>query len=318
MVDLYYAFFELYKTTLSKKGVLCFITPNSFLYNTSGESLLNSMYDDKVLFKVYDFKSEKMFENASTYTCITILKEECKKIDYSVLNKNFEEISNVEIEYEIENFNFLNQIQSNIGTEFSKLYKVKTGFATLSDKVFVITNYELLENGLIRFRKNNKTYLVEYNLTKPCVKASKFNNQIHRVIFPYKNVEGKNEPITETELIENFPNGYEYLLDNLTKLLSRDKGKTKKENWYLWGRTQGINNTKGNKILISPLFLNTPFAFIEEEVLVYSGYYIISEKMDNIFTDETFINSLKKISKPVSSGWFSLQKKILDNIIVSN
>ena len=317
MVDLYYAFFELYKKSLSENGILCFITPNSYLYNTSGEFLINSIYTDKVLYKIYDFKSEKMFNSASTYTCITVLKKNSENIFYNVLDKNFKEISTIQFKNDLKNFNFLKQIQdTDTGVEFSKLYKVKTGFATLSDKIFIIDNFEII-NNLIRFKKNNKEYFIEKNLTKKCIKASKFNNEIHRVIFPYKNVNGKNEALTEDELFQNYPNGFNYLNDNKAKLLSRDKGKIKKENWYLWGRTQGINNTFGKKIIISPLFLDTPFSFIDENVLIYSGYYIISENFDDLFKNESFITSVKNISKPISSGWFSLQKKILDNVIIN-
>jgi hypothetical protein len=102
----------------------------------------------------------------------------------------------------------------------------------------------------------------------------------------------------------------------MTKLMNRDKGKNEKYKWFLWGRTQGLNDTSGNKIVISTIFENNPFIHTNNDVLVYSGYYIISQYDDILFTNNDFLESLKKISKPMSKGWFSLQKKILDNVII--
>ena len=110
--------------------------------------------------------------------------------------------------------------------------------------------------------------------------------------------------------------GYEYLKNNKKILLSRDKGKIDEKKWFLWGRTQCINNNEGPKIIISPMFSNSPFLYVNEDVLVYSGYFIISETFDEIFKSHEFIENLKNISKPMANGWKSLQKKIIDEVFI--
>jgi adenine-specific DNA-methyltransferase len=316
MVDLYYGFFELYRKCLKDDGTLCFITPNSFLYNNSADKLLQTFYSEKMVESIFDFKSEKMFENASTYTCITTLKKGSENMKYYKIDKNFKSRDEIIIEYGKPSLNFLNEIQTNQnGTKFSELFKIKTGIATLADKVFIIDDFEI-NDELIVFTKKNVEYVVEESITKKCVKASKYSDEYYRIIFPYKKVEGKNIAITEEELFENFPNAYSYLNNNKEKLLSRDKGKIEESKWFLWGRSQGINNSDGKKIIISPLYLNNPFIYVDENVVVYSGYYILSDDYPKLFESEVFLNSLKKISKSVGNGWFSLQKKILENVLV--
>jgi len=316
MVDLYYGFFELHKN-LKNDGVLCYITPSSYLYNTSGEFLFGDLYDNKLLDSVIDFTSEKMFENASTYTCVTTIKKNSKKFIYKKSDKNFNVYYTKEIEFTHKNKGFIDLIQ-NIEKDqvlFKKKYKVKTGFATLSDEIFIINDF--IDNGdTITFTKKGVEYTIEKNITKKCIKASKYNGNYHRVIFPYVNIDGINKPLTENDLRDNFPMTFNYMNYYKIKLLSRDKGKIKKDKWFLWGRTQCINNTFGSKIIISPIYLDNPFIYVEEDVLVYSGYFIIVSEFYEIFKDKNFISSLKFVSKPMASGWKSLQKKILDNVYI--
>jgi adenine-specific DNA-methyltransferase len=316
MVDLYYAFFELYKKCLASDGVLCYISPSSYLYNNSGEKMLEILYKEKMISKILDFKSEKVFENASTYTCITILKSNSSQIDYSVIDKNFEIKKTLSFLYDKMKFDFLAELQkNNKGKKFSEYYKIKTGIATLADKIFILKNYTTV-NGLVFFEKDGHIFQVENILTKNCIKGSKVSEGIHKIIFPYKMLNGKNVPLTEQELSENFPHCYNYLNTYKEKLLMRDKGKIDKDKWFLWGRTQGINGSDGNKIIISPMFIDTPFTYFNENLIVYSGYYIKSEIEPSLLKSEIFLESLKKISKPISQGWFSLQKKILENVVV--
>jgi len=316
MVDLYYGFFELHKK-LSKKGVLCFITPSSYLYNSSGKSLIKDLYQNRMFQKIEDFESMKIFSDASTYTCITTLSRNNSHFNYKILDSQFNVKKDSEVDYSLTEFALSGIKQNNKdgGVLFSTKYKVKTGFATLADKVYVIKDYEE-DDDLIRFQKNDIDYSIEKKLTKKCVKASKFDGNFHLVIFPYKNINGKNIPLTESELIQNYPLGYDYLYDNKQRLLSRDKGKIEEDKWFLWGRTQCINNTEGSKIIISPMFIDTPFTFVEEDVLVYSGYFIISDRLDDIFTERQFIDNLKSISKPMAQGWKSIQKKIIDEVVI--
>ena len=72
----------------------------------------------------------------------------------------------------------------------------------------------------------------------------------------------------ETEFTENYPLTHSYLSDNMTKLMNRDKGKNEKYKWFAWGRNQGVNDTKGNKIVISTIFESNPFIVNPPVVLI--------------------------------------------------
>ena len=73
--DLYIAFFEMGIQMLSPRGTLCFITPNSFLCNTSQKTFRKSLAEQKLITDIFDFKFHQVFPSAATYTCITTLRK---------------------------------------------------------------------------------------------------------------------------------------------------------------------------------------------------------------------------------------------------
>lgn len=77
--DLYMAFYEMGLAMLKENGILSFITPNSFLKNTSQANFREYLITHSLVNSIFDFKSSKVFENADTYTCICTLTNEEKK-----------------------------------------------------------------------------------------------------------------------------------------------------------------------------------------------------------------------------------------------
>ena len=71
--DLYYAFIEKSVSLLKSNGVLCFIIPNTWVINTHAKVLrvFLAQYD----VSVFDYQSEKVFDDADTYTCILTLRK---------------------------------------------------------------------------------------------------------------------------------------------------------------------------------------------------------------------------------------------------
>lgn len=76
MTDVYSLFFEISIRMLDEKRKLSFITPNSYFTNRSEAALRDYLSENRMLVGLCDFKSRKVFENADTYTAITVLSKE--------------------------------------------------------------------------------------------------------------------------------------------------------------------------------------------------------------------------------------------------
>ncbi|MEA1963417.1 MAG: Eco57I restriction-modification methylase domain-containing protein, partial [Patescibacteria group bacterium] len=86
-IDIYLSFFELGFKLLNKKGILGYITPNSYLHNSSYVNFRKYLKDKKAIKILVDFKANKIFKNFSTYTAITIINffQDNKSFNYKEL-----------------------------------------------------------------------------------------------------------------------------------------------------------------------------------------------------------------------------------------
>ena len=71
--DIYIAFFEKALQEKSQNGVLCYITPNSFLRNDCAKNFRNFIAKNNILDTLIDFGAQKVFDTVSTYACISVL-----------------------------------------------------------------------------------------------------------------------------------------------------------------------------------------------------------------------------------------------------
>lgn len=60
---------------LRKEGLLGYITPNSYLHNSSYSLFREYLKKEKLVSKLIDFKANKIFKGFSTYTAITIINK---------------------------------------------------------------------------------------------------------------------------------------------------------------------------------------------------------------------------------------------------
>jgi len=77
--NLYFAFFELGISILKEKGHLGYIVPNSFFTSFAAEKLRSWFQEKKYLEEIIDFTHLLLFQDATTYTCITILNKNNKE-----------------------------------------------------------------------------------------------------------------------------------------------------------------------------------------------------------------------------------------------
>ena len=220
MIDLYIVFYEIGINLLNDKGRLGYISPNSFMKNSSQRKFRNYLVDNKYISAIYDFKTSKIFQDADTYTCICILNKNKNRADFSVDYKEYSMYKMV-VENKFSFEYFANQLQDkswnlssdedikfleknkNLPIKISNMAIVQNGIATNRDAVYVIRTYcnkELTEEycgkhtdkkKIVYFKdKSGNIKEIESTILHRCVKASKYNGKMDNthIIFPYEKI----------------------------------------------------------------------------------------------------------------------------------
>lgn len=340
-VDLYIPFFEIGLSLLNEKGVLGYITPNTYMQAVNGRALRNYIHENKFNLQIVDFRDAQIFVSATNYTCISIIQKSKRqgKIEYCRI-KDDSDFSDMEFsKYKTNQFDFnapwrliSNESDEIIykiehaGTPISH-WKIRNGLATLKNDLFFFEPVSEDENYYYRIYKG-KAYKIEKSI---CIKIAKPNvlkneedlaKNKEVAIFPYIVDGNKTSVIEENYFKDAFPNAYQILLDNKSALQERDKGNGKYEAWYAYGRTQGMNNF-GKKLLI-PYISGSPIAILstDEKLLFYCGYALFSNDENELKILKTFLESnvfwyyIEHTSKPYSKGYMSFAKNYIQNFSI--
>ena len=307
MTDLFIVFFEIGFNMLAKDGLMCLITPSSWLSSLAGTNLRNYVMLHQNLSGVIDLEHFQPFE-ATTYTLISRFSKtkKAKCIDYCVFDeterkaKLSDELSYTDIQIG-KNFYFSKKeslaLLKNVKTTHGYSYVlVKNGFATLADKVFI---------GDFGFAEG----------TIDILKAS--TGKWSKCIYPY---DSKGKPIPLESFKEN-ETAYNYLLSHQDKLAkSRDIEDDKY--WYLFGRTQALKDVSKKKYAINTIVKD--LASIKLEVVpegcgVYSGLYVLTEidfeTIKQLIYSKDFINYIKLLKNYKSGGYYTFASKDLEQYL---
>lgn len=218
MIDLYIVFYEIGILMLNGTGKLGYISPNSFMKNTSQQAFRNYLVENKYITTIYDFKTSKIFEDADTYTCICILNKNKNRVDFSVDYKEFSMYKMV-VENKFDYEYFRDQLQDNawnlssdediqfleknrgLPIKIQNMAIVQNGIATNKDAAYVVhvfVDKELVtpymgkhtdRKKTVYFRdKNGIIHSIESTILHRCVKASRYNGTMDNtyIIFPYE------------------------------------------------------------------------------------------------------------------------------------
>lgn len=330
MTDLYIGFFEKGIQMLNSNGILGYITPNSWLTSKAGYWLRSHLYDHNSLQKIYNFDTDKLFNDATTFTCITIIdnnrsfdddnivvyhgnfndlsdnKQHCSVVDKHdiyvsekiLTNLKDEVIRNI-IDYEIK--------------DYDKRFIVKNGLATLKDKLFVINPDDKDANVDIY------TELYCHEIID-CVKASK--GEFKYIIYPY---DDSGKPLS----YDNLCLYVRSLLERRAERLDIDMTQ---ENWYLYGRTQAIKDVNKYRVSCNNLIRDKNDVILRElpaKTAVYSGFYIIRNGMlqnrkemkllyhqvDDALKTNLFANYVKSIGKSKNGGYYTFSTEDLEQFL---
>lgn len=297
MTDLYLVFFEIGLKMLKSDGKMCLITPSSFLNSKAGFELRKYIKNEKKMSEIVDLEHFQPFYGITTYTVITLFendkknsfvkyykynfkkkeKKDLKKINYDLLfieNKIF-----------LANNNDLKKIKNIIEND-KKIVDVKNAFATLSDNFFIKKNFEFSE------------FVIDI------YKAS--TGEKKRCLFPY---DKNGEPLS-IEKIKKNKKVYNYFLNSKSELKKRSI--KCEEEWFLFGRSQGLKDIKKDKIFINTIIKNKDslkIKKIKKNTGVYSGLYILTkisfEKIEKVLRSDDFVDYVKNLKKYKSGGYYT-------------
>ena len=318
MTDLYLVFFEIGINMLNENGKLAYITPNSWLTSTAGTNFRNYLKENKTLLEIYQYGHYKVFEGINTYTCITLLSKTPKTNNMFVCYRNTSD-TDLNFIQTMENLdecmisgkiyltdkNTLKTLKdiNEIDKKDKHRIRVKNGFATLNDKLFIVDDF-VEKNGLCK------------NII-PVTKAS--NGEKHYFFYPY---DENGKPIDSLLSLE-CPELVDYIIEK-ARTLEVD---TENVAWYYYGRTQAINDVKYDKIVINNVIRNVNdlkiellFNYNEIQNGVYSGYYIplydydfvTINKIAKIIENEKFLQYVKSVGKYKNGGYYTFSSKELE------
>ena len=304
MTDMYIVFYEIGIKMLSKNGTLGYITPSSFFNSVAGSYMRKVFVSNHYLDKICDLKHYQAFKSM-TYTAITVLKN--NKSDGSVKYYQFDEESKSPYYAETltpkefyiagnyffaakEQLKLLSDVLLNSGVSD---IKVKNGYATLCDNVF-IRDFDFTSRFII-----------------PVVKASK--GIVKKAFFPYTN---SGELIDEKE-IKSDSKMYSYLKANEEKLLNRSNENSDRNHWYAYGRSQAIGDTFKDKLSINSLIRSEDdikFADAPAGTGVYGGLYLTSDtvpmsEIKKALKSKEFTDYVLLLGKYKSGGYYTFSSK---------
>lgn len=296
--DLYYAFIEKSVSLLKPNGVLRFIIPNTWIINTHAKGLRVFLLQYDV--SVFDYQSEKVFDDADTYTCILTLRKS---------NNN----DSIEIKSKTGSFNVLKSDvikgepwvnKGHVNQKYDCI-NIKNGVCTLADKVFI---FKKSENGEYYSRQLGKYVKLEPELVKRIWKATIMEQ--HYCLFPYD--DGLN-PID----LNNFPLAKDYLYSCKDVLEERDYDDV----WYTYGRSQGLGSYGTEKLIIS-LLASPDYGFKykiikDKDCLVYRGFYQTDkiDEMIQFLENKNVLNYVLENGSKKSGGFAYFSKKILNPFV---
>lgn len=339
--NLHFPFFELGTKILKKGGKLGYITPNNYFTSLAAEPLRRFLQNNELISKILDFNHLQIFEDVTTYTCITFIEKSKKSyFEYQILEekdnlKDFEKIQFSKVFFknlDSTKWRVLNEedyenikIIESIGKPLKEIANIHVGIATLNDKLYFVDGSKERENYFIK-EIDNKSFLIEKQITRAIRKISSFENEEEieedkmRIICPYTVKNSKAEIIPEEELKKIFPKCYAYLLYVKDELSKRDKGKKIYPVWYAYGRGQGIN--KVGKKLLTPTFSNKPKFMLDdnEYSLFCNGYAIFQTKggyelklLQKILNSVIMDYFARKTSVDLEGGYQCYQKNFIES-----
>lgn len=323
-IDIYIAFYELAYQKIKEDGVVCYVTPNSFMRTRNAVLFREYIKSNNAIHTFVDFKDKRIF-SAATYNAIMVLTKQKQTSKFNYINWSGDFPSNSEV-IDLNDFPLEWNLSSNDNNTFLvnhtvsenalvNYYDIQYGFTTLRDKIYTCEKIVSIDNDIVLFNGEK----VERELIAKAVKGTTYKGGdiTSGILFPYIKIEGKWILLEEDVFAKKYPLGYQYLFSNKEELLKRDMNFNKEE-WYAFGRMQGFKNCDKPKVLF-PMIMNkeaqTLGYKLPAEVFVYGGIYITAkenysvEDFYNIIHTEDFKKYIVLSTKDMSGGYKNVSTK---------
>ena len=291
--DMYIAFYSVGLSMLNSKGRLGYITPNSWLKNSSQKKFREDIANNHWL-RSYSIIKYPIWDSIMAYPSICILDKRSVKeaniyiydspdtFKKHVLSSNF-------ISKEMNGHPWYFDTPDNLKRVYAKKtayidnkYFVQHGVSTNCNKVYVSKVYkdekkekqikttgELYSENTVYFNGSE----IEVGLLRPCIKASKCNVELNEfIIFPYIYQEDKFVLMDEDVLKSDYPLTYRYLCGHRDLLDKRNMEKGSP--WYAYARSQGFKNMRERKLVFQHIIKNddssVPTVIVDSNCIVYA------------------------------------------------
>ncbi len=305
MKDIYLAFYELGLRQLKPTGTMCYITPSSWFTSAAGKTMRDVLYKTRMISQIYDYGHRQVFDDATTYVEITVLDFHAKKL-YVEYGSEESGDKRMMIPYDWvmvdgkfyftdpETKKILNSVQKAKGN-----IRVKNGFATLADDVFIPKDMQEAHRVYHSVRP--------WNII-PVIKSS--TGKQEWCYYPYD----KNGKLMEEKCVD------EIILETLRKSKDKLESRATTEPWYAFGRTQAINDTYKDKWAIKSIVKTVDDikpVFAPAGTGVYGGLYILCdgpEQLECLKTEE-FLDYVKSLKKYKSGGYYTFSSKDLEKYL---
>lgn len=348
--DLFMPFVELGAELINENGTLGYILPNTFYTSLAARGMRNMLQERTLIKEMIDFGHQQAFDDVTTYTCILVLDKRPKDVFYYTLiedpNRLYRLNTLKKSDYARISFSELNpkkwillrsEDMKNIvkietaGLSLNKICDIRTGISTMRNHLYTFTS-GTCRNGCYTLEYNNKKYRIEKGITKEVLKSGQIKDVGHirdnrmRIIFPYlKNKNGMMIPITESHLKKNYPHCYQYFRAIRPELEKRDKGKKEYDQWYAYGRSQGLENHRGEKLIMADIGNKPNFVICTKKgVAFFTGYGLWLNKKTNItlsilqkiLNSKVFEYYIGKTSRRYREGYRSYAKHFVETFSI--
>jgi adenine-specific DNA-methyltransferase len=332
--DLYIAFYEIALSVLKPGGTISYITPSSFLKSAAGRVLRETLRTQTRLEVLIDFKQHQVFEDATTYVAIFCARKESpvpgSKFSYREMASGAVREVALTRQDELGDgpWNLVAYADRNVLARMSNgrvllgdIAKIHCGIATLADRYYIHRTSDRDADTSEITAPDGARYRVERALLRPIVKASTLKAPLSQdlwLLFPYEARGGKNVIISEERLRDEFPLAYNYLRAIRPVLDRRDKGRPNPVAWYAFGRSQGLDNSFGRKILTSPMNAKPNFLVWNDSAYTYYGGYGIHyngnlDRLAGLLNSPEMETFIRLTSKDFRQGYKSYAKGFIKN-----
>lgn len=319
--DYYYAFTEDALNSLNDSGKMIYLIPNNFFKNRFGDSLRSLVFPN--LKSIINYSGANLFEKRMTSSTVILVDKES--------NENYFNYTDMELKNSLrimkQGFHFEDKwvfeefFEDRLGFRFGDLFKVAHGVATLRNNIFVINPVGEDENNW--YLSND--IVIEKSITRKAIKPAYIGNdeKIEYIIYPYRQVNNELLPICESELQEEYPNTYSYLLDNREELLKRKSDSS--VSWFCYGRSQALAHLDQDKIIMGLIISDrVRMDIYEREAIPYSGVYITPLRPEiydlqfavDELNSEKFYDYVKKIGISSNGTSYRITSEDINNYII--